>query len=67
MATIVSGEQTKRIVTLDTIRGVAVMGILAMNIVAFAMPIQAYFSPLAYGGSAVDQIVYALNFVFIDG
>ena len=30
-----------RIATLDIIRGVAVMGILAMNIVAFAMPFQA--------------------------
>jgi bacterioferritin len=43
----------QRIHTLDIVRGVAVMGILAMNIVAFAMPIQAYFNPLAYGaGSA---------------
>ena len=67
MATLASGVESNRVVTLDIIRGVAVMGILAMNIVAFAMPIQAYFNPFAYGGSAVDQFVYALNFVFIDG
>lgn len=68
MATLPSTDAPRRIVTLDVLRGIAVMGILAMNIVAFAMPIQAYFSPDALGpGSALDHIVYALNFVFIDG
>jgi uncharacterized membrane protein YeiB len=38
-----------RIATLDIVRGVAVMGILAMNIVAFAMPEAAYLNPTAYG------------------
>jgi uncharacterized protein len=57
-----------RIATLDILRGVAVMGILAMNIVAFAMPIQAYFSPDALGpATMLDQVVYGLNFIFIDG
>ena len=57
-----------RIVTLDIIRGVAVMGILAMNIVAFAMPPQAYVNPLAYGAeSAADLVSWAFSFVFIDG
>ena len=41
-----------RIITLDVIRGVAVMGILAMNIVAFAMPFPAYMNPAAYGGDS---------------
>ncbi len=49
MATIVAQARNKRIVTLDIVRGIAVMGILAMNIVAFAMPPQAYLNPLAYG------------------
>ena len=57
-----------RIVTLDIVRGVAVMGILAMNIVAFAMPPQAYINPAAYGtDGAVDLAAYAFNFVLIDG
>lgn len=44
------------------------MGILAMNIAAFAMPIQAYFNPFAYGAeSAVDVAAYAFNFVLVDG
>lgn len=57
-----------RIVTLDIVRGVAVMGILAMNVVAFAMPPQAYVNPLAYGAeTTLDIAVYAFNFVLIDG
>src|SRR6187549_2730736 len=57
-----------RIVTLDIVRGIAVMGILAMNIVAFAMPDQAYVNPLAYGSeSAADFASWAFSFVFIDG
>jgi uncharacterized protein len=61
-------QEGTRIATLDIVRGVAVMGILAMNIVAFAMPIQAYMNPLAFGSEApVDYAVYAFNFVLIDG
>jgi uncharacterized protein len=57
-----------RIVTLDIVRGVAVMGILAMNIVAFAMIPQAYLNPLAYGvESGADLASWAFSFVFIDG
>ncbi len=44
------------------------MGILAMNIVAFAMPPQAYLNPLAYGTETVfDFAVYAFNAVLVDG
>jgi uncharacterized protein len=57
-----------RIASLDIVRGVAVMGILAMNIVAFAMPMQAYFNPLAYGDGSFDDILtWFVNFVFVDG
>ena len=41
----------ERIVAIDTLRGVAVLGILVMNIYAFAMPFVAYQNPLAYGGT----------------
>jgi len=68
MATIASDVQSRRIVTLDIVRGVAVMGILAMNIVAFAMPMQAYVNPRAYGTeSAADLFAYGFNFIFVDG
>ena len=41
----------ERLVALDTLRGVAVMGILVMNIYAFAMPLAAYSNPLLMGGA----------------
>ncbi|MCW3835470.1 DUF418 domain-containing protein [Sphingomonas canadensis] len=57
-----------RIISLDTVRGVAVMGILLLNIVAFAMPPAAYFNPAAYGGhSGTDLYVYLGNLVLFDG
>jgi uncharacterized protein len=57
-----------RILTLDTVRGVAVMGILLLNIIAFAMPPAAYMNPLAYGGSqGLDLAMWLGNFVLFDG
>lgn len=62
------GEQTTRILTLDAIRGVAVMGILLMNIIAFAMPEAAYSNPYAYGGHrGADLAAWLLDYVLIDG
>ncbi len=61
-------EPSPRIATLDIVRGVAVMGILAMNIVAFAMPFPAYMNPVAFGtpGTA-DLVSWAFSFILIDG
>ena len=57
-----------RLITLDALRGFAVMGILAMNIVAFAMPEMAYVSPKAYGGeTSADIAAWALGFLLFDG
>ncbi|WP_395612780.1 DUF418 domain-containing protein [Allosphingosinicella sp.] len=57
-----------RIATLDIVRGIAVMGILAMNIVAFSMPFQAYMNPTAYGlHSQADLGSWVFSFIFIDG
>ncbi|VAV96548.1 Membrane protein, partial [hydrothermal vent metagenome] len=57
-----------RYLELDAMRGFAVMGILLMNIVGFAMPDMAYFSPAVYGGTDTpDVIAWALSFVFVDG
>lgn len=59
---------TTRLVTLDALRGFAVMGILAMNIVAFAMPEMAYVSPKAYGGETSSDIAaWAIGFLLFDG
>lgn len=61
-------EPPPRVLTLDIVRGVAVMGILAMNIVAFAMPFQAYMNPLAYGWeTGADFASWVVSFIFIDG
>ncbi len=57
-----------RIATLDIVRGIAVMGILAMNIVAFAMPFQAYMNPVAFGSpGTADLLSWVFSFIFIDG
>ena len=61
-------EAAPRIVTLDIVRGVAVMGILAMNIVGFALPFQSYMNPLALGpvGEA-DFVSWTISFILVDG
>ncbi len=56
-----------RITGLDVTRGFAVMGILLMNIVAFAMPEGAYISPHTWGGATGSDLwVWAANFVLFD-
>ena len=57
-----------RIVTLDVIRGVAVMGILVANLPAFALPESSYFNPAAWGGtSTADIVAWYANFVLVEG
>lgn len=58
----------ERLQSLDIVRGVAVLGILLLNIVSFAMPEAAYFNPRAYGGAeGADLAAYLVNFVLFDG
>ena len=42
-------SETQRILSLDVLRGFALLGILTMNIGAFSMPSATYFDPTAYG------------------
>lgn len=57
-----------RITAIDAVRGVAVLGILLMNIVSFSMPIEAYDNPAVFGSaSATDLVVWAANFAIADG
>jgi uncharacterized protein len=63
-----ASTSSDRILTLDLIRGVAVMGIFSVNVIAFAMIEGAYFNPGAYGGySGADLWLWATNLVLIDG
>ena len=56
-----------RILALDALRGMAVIGIVGMNVHAFALPGPAYYNPLSYGGvSAPDYWVWLVSFVFIE-
>jgi uncharacterized protein len=57
-----------RLHTLDTVRGVAVLGILLLNIVSFGLPEAAYMNPRAYGGwHGADLVAWAGNFILFDG
>jgi uncharacterized protein len=59
----------ERIVTLDFIRGIAVLGILFPNIVAYGDPTMAYFWPKALPGGAepFDIWVWLGQLVLVDG
>lgn len=63
-APISTGE---RITNLDTVRGIATLGILVMNAVSFGLPQPAYFN-LDYAGSEtwLDQAVGIAGEIFID-
>ncbi|MFM9977662.1 MAG: DUF418 domain-containing protein [Sphingomonadaceae bacterium] len=57
-----------RIATLDAVRGLAVMGILVLNIVDMAMPGYAYIDPNYYGGATgANWWTWAVNYVLFDG
>ncbi|MEM7377565.1 MAG: hypothetical protein AAF460_08680, partial [Pseudomonadota bacterium] len=58
---------TNRIVAIDTLRGVALLGILLMNIRSFAMPASAYANLKAYFGETLpDQIAFGLTHILVD-
>ncbi|MBB5709597.1 DUF418 domain-containing protein [Sphingomonas xinjiangensis] len=58
----------QRLESLDRIRGVAVLGILLLNIVGFALPGAAYENPRAYGGwHGADLLAWGVNFLLFDG
>ena len=60
-------KSTARITNLDTIRGLAVLGILAMNAVSYGLPQAAYFNLAAAGSdSRLDWIVGGAGEIFVD-
>lgn len=61
-------QSTDRHLSLDAMRGFAVMGILLLNIIGFSMPGAAYINPAAWGGTDPVNIgVWATSFVLFDG
>jgi uncharacterized protein len=58
----------ERISSLDVLRGVAVLGILMMNITSFALPMAAYVNPAVAGGdSGANLAVWYLNHILFHG
>ena len=56
-----------RIVSLDLLRGIAVLGILIMNIQSYSMIEAAYINPTAYGDlSGVNRWVWMLSHIIAD-
>ncbi|MEO5809218.1 MAG: DUF418 domain-containing protein [Sphingomicrobium sp.] len=56
-----------RILSLDVIRGIAVMGIFSVNVIDFALIQQAYLNPSAGGGAhGADLALWLTNHIFID-
>lgn len=57
-----------RIVSLDLIRGFAVLGIFSVNIIGMSFMQGVYFVPTLQGFDGLgDKIMYLVNFVLVDG
>jgi len=61
--------KTDRLLGLDFTRGIAVLGILAANIVAFGQPMSAYMWPEAFltPHGEISNWLWVLQFILIDG
>lgn len=58
----------ERLATLDVVRGLAVLGILVMNVVEFGLPIRAYSNPAGGGGQeGADLWTWFVQAAFFDG
>jgi len=56
-----------RLFTVDVLRGFALLGILAMNIVGFGWPGAAYSDPTRAGGGGADLAAWFVNHLLFDG
>lgn len=61
-------SHSDRIVSIDLLRGVAVLGILIMNIQHFSMPTAAYINPGAYGDlTGLNKWVWIISHILASG
>lgn len=59
--------ESQRIDSIDVLRGVAVLGILALNIQSFSMPGSAYMNPTAYGNfEGINYLIWYIVYLFGD-
>jgi uncharacterized protein len=62
------GAEADRYISIDAVRGFAILGILLMNIVGMGLPAFAYLDPTYAGGSTgADLWTWAVNNVLTDG
>ena len=58
----------QRIKSIDIVRGIALLGILLMNVVSFSLPDPAYWDPSGHGGdTGWSMRAYFLNSLLVDG
>ena len=58
----------ERIVSIDTLRGVALLGILLINIIVFGLPESAYSVPINAGGhTGMNLVFWYANQIFFEG
>jgi len=60
-------ESGGRVLALDALRGLAVIGIVPMNVLVYSMPSAAYVNPRAWGGTGpIEVALWALIFLVIE-
>jgi len=65
---VIATTSPDRVLSLDVIRGLAVMGIFSVNVVGMAMIEYAYFYPPTFGFDGLgDRIMWAGNMLVVDG
>lgn len=65
MTNIKPTQATERILSLDILRGVAILGILIMNIISFSGIFPGYMNPMATGElTGIDEIAFMISQLF---
>ena len=60
-------QDSHRLLSLDVMRGFALLGILIMNIQSFSMPGAAYINPAAFGNFVgINKLVWVFSHMLAD-